>query len=215
MKSPVPVLLLISAIGGTALGEEERAAAYAIRSLNAPDPIFVTSGDSVDVRVTAVPPGAIRSARIALDGRDVTGAFSLTAPGELTGTVSGLRPGINTFEVLEGHRGRRAVARLNVARARAPVLACNAGAFASAVLPVPDTAITSVAPVAATPTVPAHCLVTGTIDAGRVGYPSSPGAPVGAYTYAISWAARLPDAWNGKFFMPGAPPAAREGPTTS
>ena len=56
---------------------------------------------------------------------------------------------------------------------------------------------------AATATVPAHCLVVGTINAGRVGNETSPGAPVSRYTYTINWQARLPDAWNSKFHMPG------------
>src|SRR5438128_829710 len=38
---------------------------------------------------------------------------------------------------------------------------------------------------------------------GRVGMETSPGAPVSRYTYAINWQARLPDAWNSKFHMPG------------
>jgi feruloyl esterase len=63
--------------------------------------------------------------------------------------------------------------------------------------------VTSVTPVAATATVPAHCLVSGTTNAGRIGAETSPGAPVGRYTYAITWQARLPDAWNSKFYMPG------------
>ena len=68
---------------------------------------------------------------------------------------------------------------------------------------MPNTVVTSATPVVATPTVPAHCLVVGTINAGRVGAETSPGAPVSRYTYAINWQARLPDAWNSKFHMPG------------
>src|SRR5262249_25853735 len=62
---------------------------------------------------------------------------------------------------------------------------------------------TSVTHVAATATVPAHCLIVGTIDANRVGYPSSTTAPPSVYTYTINWQVRLPDQWNSKFYMPG------------
>jgi feruloyl esterase len=117
--------------------------------------------------------------------------------------VVGLQPGINSLEVFKNRGERDASAGVKVARAKAPSLACSPASFPASALPVPNTVVTSATPVAATPAVPAHCLVVGTINAGRVGNETSPGAPVSRYTYAINWQARLPDAWNSKFHMPG------------
>jgi feruloyl esterase len=175
---------------------------YTIESLNSPDPIF-TALDSIAVRVTAKSSSAARKAAVRLNGHDVTSALSETEPGVLTGTVAGLQPGINSFEVFKNRGERRAVAGLKVARAKAPSAACSLASFPASALPVPNTVVTSATSVAATATVPAHCLVVGTINAGRVGAETSPGAPVSRYTYAINWQARLPDAWNSKFHMPG------------
>jgi len=174
---------------------------YGIQSLNLPDPIFVSDGTSVSIKIT-VPDDPFRGS-VRLNGADVTGSFSATAAGELTGTVSGLVPGINTFEVFKTPNDPNVRARLRIAKAVSPTRACSMEAFSSVSLPVPNTVITAVTPVAATSTVPAHCFITGTINAGRVGYESSPGAPVSRYTYAINWQARLPQAWNSKFYMPG------------
>jgi len=175
---------------------------YAIRSLNQPDPVFVVGADSVDIEVSG-PARVIGHAGVRLNGEDVSSAFAPGAPGTMTGTVHGLQLGLNTVELFRTAHNRRSVATLKIARARAPALACAAESFPAAALSVPNTVITSVAPVAATATVPSHCLVAGTINAGRIGAETSPGAPVSRYTYAINWQARLPDAWNSKFNMPG------------
>ncbi|HKW36547.1 MAG TPA: tannase/feruloyl esterase family alpha/beta hydrolase [Burkholderiales bacterium] len=175
---------------------------YAIQSLNTPDPIF-TAADSIAVRVTTGSSAAARRVAVRLNGHDVTAALAETEPGVLTGTVVGLFPGINSMEVFKDRREGHAVAGLKVARARVPAAACSLSSFPASALPVPNTVVTSATPVAATATVPAHCFVVGTINAGRVGVETSPGAPVGRYTYAINWQARLPDAWNSKFHMPG------------
>jgi hypothetical protein len=67
-------------------------------------------------------------------------------------------------------------------------------------LPNSTTVITSATLVPASGTIPEHCNVVGTINAGRVGAESSPGV---RQTYAINWQVRLPSAWNGKFWMSG------------
>jgi len=175
---------------------------YAIQSLNTPDPVF-TAGDSVAIRVSADSSKALQKAVVRLNGHDVTSALSESAPGVMEGSVAGLLPGINSFEVLKNRGERDAVASLKVARAKGPSVACALASFPASALPVPNTVVSSATPVAATATVPAHCLVAGTINAGRVGTETSPGAPVARYTYAINWQARLPDAWNSKFHMPG------------
>jgi feruloyl esterase len=196
------VALLAAAGAAAAHGNGRDQGEFTIRSLNAPDPIFVAA-DGIQIRIGAGSDAAIGRTVVRLNGDDVTAAFAASEPGAMTGVVFGLQPGINTFELFETRRDRRPAARLKVARAKAPVLACNAASFPAAALPVPNTVVTSVTPVAATATVPAHCLVNGTINAGRVGNETSPGAPVSRYTYAITWQARLPDAWNSKFHMPG------------
>ena len=204
MKAALRTLLFSLALAaGGAVGHGDDKGDYTLRSLTLPDPIFVT-GDSVQVRIGAASSAAIGRAGVRLNGHDVTSAFSPSEEGAMTGTVVGLQPGINTLELFKSKRDRKhPVATLKVARAKAPALACNASSFPAAALPVPNTVVTSVAPVAATATVPAHCLINGTINAGRVGNETSPGAPVARYTYAITWQARLPDAWNSKFHMPG------------
>ncbi len=196
-------LFLAAAAGGALAGDADEGGGYSIVSLNAPDPIFVTDGDSIAVSVSAQSRRALRKLVVTLNGDDVTFLLAPDGAQALTGTVTGLRPGINSFEVFESRRDRHPVAGLKVALAKTPVVACAADSFAAGALPVPNTVITSVTAVAATSSVPAHCLINGTINAGRVGQETSPGAPVSRYTYAITWQARLPQAWNSKFYMPG------------
>src|SRR5436190_2202908 len=198
-------LLALATFGGGAVAHEDgpdSSDRYAIQSLNLPDPIF-TSADGIQIRVSAGSNAVILRAAVRLNGNDVTSALSPSEPGAMTGTVFGLQPGINTFELFETKKEKRAVATLKIAKAKAPTVACSAASFPSSALPVPNTVISSVAPVAANGTVPAHCLINGTINAGRIGNETSPGAPVTRYTYAITWQARLPQAWNSKFYMPG------------
>jgi len=195
-------LLVLAASGGGAVAHDDGPDGYALQSLNLPDPIF-TAADSVPLRVSASSDALVGRARVKLNGDDVTSAFSPSGAGEVSGTVFGLQPGLNTLEVFRNRGDRHAEARLTIARAKAPSIACSTASFPASALPVPDTLVTSATPVAATATVPAHCLVVGTINAGRVGAETSPGAPVSRYTYAINWQARLPDAWNNKFYMPG------------
>jgi feruloyl esterase len=192
-------LFAFALAGGAAAHDADR---YSIQSLNLPDPIF-TAADNVQIRVSAGSSAAASRASVRLNGDEVTSALAETEPGVLTGTVFGLQPGINSLEVFRSRRDRSPEAGLKIARAKAPSVACAPASFPASALPVPNTVVTSVAPVAATATVPAHCLINGTINAGRIGNETSPGAPVSRYTYAITWQARLPDAWNSKFYMPG------------
>jgi feruloyl esterase len=203
MKLPLRALLLALAAAAGPAAADGDASRYSITSLNSPDPLFVTAGDSVAISVAASPAPALRRLVVRLNGDDVTSALSPSGAGTLSGTVVGLQPGLNTLAVFKDRHDRHEEASLKVALARAPVLPCSGASFPASALPVPNTAITSVQPVAATATVPAHCLINGTINAGRVGAQTSPGAPVSAYTYAITWQARRPDAWNSKFAMPG------------
>jgi hypothetical protein len=198
------LLLALLAFAAAAFAHDDRRdqVDFTLQSLNLPDPIF-TAADSIPIRVGAESSRAARRASVRLNGDEVTSALVETEPGVLTGNVVGLQPGINTLEVFENRGTRHAAATLKVARAKAPSVPCHPDSFPASSLPVPNTVVTSATPVAATATVPAHCLVIGTINAGRVGNETSPGAPVSRYTYAINWQARLPDAWNSKFHMPG------------
>lgn len=204
-RSLCPLLLAVALAvppGSSAAHEGGSSPAYAIESLNSPDPIF-TGAESIPVRISADSEVAIARARVRLNGDDVTSAFLPSEPGAMTGTVAGLLPGLNSLELFKNRGDRHAVASLKIARARMPAVACSTSSFPTSALPVLNTVVSSVTPVAATSTVPAHCLISGTINAGRIGAETSPGAPVSRYTYAINWQARLPDAWNSKFYMPG------------
>jgi hypothetical protein len=208
MRHAVPALLLMVCMTGVSVASDDSnrstyGSEFFVRSLNAPDPVFIPTGSNVEISVSTKSRSAIDRAVIKLNGRDVTASLASWSSTELRGTVTSLKPGLNTLEVFESHKARTASASLKVARAKGPSMPCALEAFSGIKLPIPNTVITAVTPVAPTSAVPAHCLLTGTIDASRVGYESSPGAPVSVYTYAIKWAARLPDAWNSKFFMPG------------
>ena len=197
------VLCLIVTTGVARAQGEQAQDHYTLKSLNVPDPVFVSTGDSVAISVTANPAALIRKIAVKLNGDEVTSALSAAGAGSLSGTVAGLQPGINTFELFETGTSAKAVATLKVARARAPVVPCSADSFPVSALPVPNTAITSVSSVAAGGSLPAHCLINGTINAGRVGTPTPTPTPQSRYTYQITWQARLPNAWNSKFAMPG------------
>lgn len=196
------VLLSVAASAPQA-GERIPANNLTITSLNAPDPVFVGSGDSVPIRVDAVLPASLSRLVVTLNGRDVTAALVPEGSQSLTGTVSGLQPGANLLEVFKNRGNPQPVARLNVARAQFPTTDCSSASLAGVSLPGANVQVTSTTPVAATSSVPEHCLISGTVDAGRVGYPSSPTASESTYTYAIKWQVRLPTAWSGRFRMPG------------
>ena len=137
---------LLAALAFAAGAANAGPAGYSITSLNTPDPIFVTSGNSMPVSISA-PDSALRRATLLLNGNDVTFALSPSGAGTASGTVIGLLPGINTFELLKNAKEKKPMATLKVALAKAPVLACAAGSFPAAALPVPNTVITSVAAV--------------------------------------------------------------------
>jgi feruloyl esterase len=201
MKTLLCAVALSLAFAGSTFADDDAGRNhYTLTSLNAPDPVFVPSSDSVPINVTAEPAALARKLAVRLNGDDITFQLSSDGAGSLSGTVTGLQPGINTFEVFESRRAKKAVATLKVARGRAPVAACSAAAFAAAALPVANTVITSVT-MASTP-VP-HCVINGTINAGRVGTVTPTPTPPSRYTYQITWQARLPNAWNSKFDMPG------------
>src|SRR5215468_622623 len=107
---------------------------YAIRSLNTPIADFVTSGDAVQINVTADSTAAIQRAGLSLNGHDVTAALRPDAgAGSMTGLVSGLVPGLNTFQLFKKRGSQAVVGQLTIIRAMVPVTSC--AAFAGAALP--------------------------------------------------------------------------------
>jgi hypothetical protein len=173
MRSIALCTMLCLSSAGLMAHEEQRAEKVSITSLNQPDPVFVPSGDQVSVNVRARSANTLRKLVVTLDGRNVTHSFSLVDSHSMTATIAGLRPGMNTFEVFMNKGDKRPAASLKVAAALSPAAACSAASFPVNALSGMNVAIVSATPVAATATVPEHCLVNGTIDAGRVGYPSS------------------------------------------
>src|SRR5437868_2347366 len=139
------LFIALALVAGAAVADPS---GYSITSLNTPDPIFVASGNSMPISVTA-PDSALRRATVLLNGHDVTSALAPSGPGTMSGTVVGLLPGINTFELLKNAKEKKPLATLKVAKAKPPVLACSTASFPASALPVPNTAITSVAAVAA------------------------------------------------------------------
>src|SRR5262245_50920262 len=96
MKRSICLLAVVVA-GGAAAHDADR---FSIQSLNAPDPVF-TAADSVPIRVSTGSSAAARRASVRVNGDEVTSALAETEPGVLTGTVTGLQPGINSIEVFK------------------------------------------------------------------------------------------------------------------
>ena len=76
MKRALLVSLALTAGVATA---DPKPIGYSITSLNTPDPIFVTSGGSMPVNITA-PGAALRKVTLLLNGYDVTSALSPSGP---------------------------------------------------------------------------------------------------------------------------------------
>jgi feruloyl esterase len=176
--------------------------AYTIESLNAPIAEFVTTGDTVAVKVTGPSNAAILRTGLRLNGQDVTAHLAPDgAVGSLTGTIPGLQVGVNTFELFKSPTSTAELAELTVIRATLPTTTC--AALAGASLPVPDTVITSTvvnangATSAAGVPLPEHCVVRGTIE-GRIGI-----GPAGPTPYGTMFELRLPTNWNGRFIFQG------------
>src|SRR3954467_820142 len=110
MKRALFIALALAA--GAAFADSNQSG-YSITSLNTPDPIFVTSGDAVPISVTA-PDSALRRATLLLNGHDGTSALASSRPAAQRGTVHGLLPGINTFELLKNAKEKKPLATLKV-----------------------------------------------------------------------------------------------------
>ena len=197
------LLVMVFLSAGSAFSEANPiapAAPYTIQSLNAPDPEFVSSGDSVLVKVTGPSTKSVLNSSVRLNGKDVTRVFSSDGtPGSMTGTVSGLIPGVNIIQVYPSKRSERALAKLTASTPVFPKLDC-AGLTGLVIPPYlldsPSDVvqITSAVPTSATATLPEHCIVQAKINP-RIGVNNTP--------FAIGFEVRLPASWSGRFFFQG------------
>src|SRR5579872_6098837 len=89
-----------------------QAGQYSISTPGLPLVGFATS-TSVTIDVSGPSAHAIEEARLLLNGKDVSSSLHAgSTPASLTGAVSGLQQGVNTFELIESRESHRAVARL-------------------------------------------------------------------------------------------------------
>jgi hypothetical protein len=210
------------------------------RAHNKPEPEFSLSspglvltgyvtGASVPITVTSSQRIARGSLKLKLNGVDVTSALHADGAGSLSGTVAGLEPGANVFELFarddDGRRSTRhhrhhnrhdhdwdQVAQLTIMKAIAPALACDLTTISTLggfpVQPsgtMAGTRITAVSLVAATATLPEYCLVRGILEERNDGLSGIPGTP--SYRtnqhYGTLFEVRLPTAWNGRYMFQG------------
>jgi hypothetical protein len=197
-----PGVLAAAAAAACAVGAPALAAdGYSIRSLNAqPTPELVRDGNMVPVRVTAPSTALVLRSTVRLNGQNVTSALVPDGtPGTLTGTVAGLKAGVNVFEVFAGKTSTVPLARYTVSTSLTPQLAC-AGLVG---IPIPTAlldeptdvvTITSAVPTAATAALPAHCIVRGS---------ANPHVGANGTRFAIGFEVRLPTQWSGRLSFQG------------
>jgi hypothetical protein len=173
---------------------------------------FVTT-DTATIVITAQSPGLLRQAILLLNGRDVTSAFQQDGNARsMSGAVSGLQIGSNTFELLRSKPKKDPVARLVIERATTPVIAC-ASLATLAGFPIQPSATAEGTTITLAQLVPAttganplpeHCQIQGTLQA-RTGLAGPPGTPsfTTAQPYGTRFEVRLPTLWNGRYMFQG------------
>src|ERR1043166_3888850 len=171
---------------------------YGIRSTNTAI-AGATTGDSVQINATGPSTALILRSTLTLNGKNVTSSLQPDGTGSMSGTVSGLMVGANTFQLYAMKGQTTPVATLIIERATAPAIACSAipsltGFPVQPVGNVGGTTITSAGLTAATQTLPEHCLVRGGTQQ-RIG--------TDGVQYANLFEIRLPSAWNGRFLFTG------------
>ena len=188
------------------------ASGYSISTPSIPLIGFVTS-DTVTVDVARPASMNTGKTRLLLNGRDVSAALQPgQSAGTLTGSVSGLQQGVNTFE-LESRESHHALAKLVVERATTVTNAATACAalmnipsnqfpiqpntvgFGTVIILAKLNAAGSVT-VGTTP-LPEHCQVQGLLRS-RIGVS---GIDSGAQQYATKFEVRLPTQWNGRYMF--------------
>ena len=183
--------LLLTAMSAA---DSRAGAGYSIQSPNTALTGLV-SGDTVRINITGPSTALILRSAVTLNGNNVTWALQPDgASGSMTGNVSGLKVGSNTFQLFASKTSLVPVAQLVIERGTAPGVACASLTNVAAALPVQPTTLTLVQLNAATPTLPEHCQIDGDINR-RIG--------VDGRSYGIRFRLRLPTAWNGRFYMGG------------
>ena len=158
------LFIVLVSVGSAFSGATPAATAppYTIKSLNTPYPEFVSSGDNVLVRIMGPSTKAVLNSSVRLNGNEVTQVFSFDGEtGSMTGTVSGLIPGVNIIQVYPSKKSQQVLAKLTVSTATLPELNCSGLTFLTIppeFLPSPSDVvqITSATPTAATATLPEH-----------------------------------------------------------
>ena len=186
---------------------QEDEAVFALTTPDAPVVGYVAS-DTVTIRIDG-PSKGIPRVVLTLNGHDVSKAL---APGDtagsMTGSVSGLRPGSNTFRVFESKGSKEPAARLVVERATGPQLGCESLAALSGFPIQPSGAVggTTItlarlnpAQTTGTNPLPEHCQIQGILQSrtGVSGPFSTPQA------YGTTFELRLPTVWNGRYMFQG------------
>jgi len=137
-------------------------------SISAPGTVLAGYVIGPSLAVSVVAPDGKHSERVTLrlNGADVTSALHADASGALSGTVDGLQPGANSFELFAK---KESVASLTVMRALAPAVSC-ASLASLAGFPVQGgfdgKVVTQATLTAASSTLPEYCLVRGILLKG-------------------------------------------------
>jgi len=190
------------AAAGNGHGHSPAGAGYSIQSLNAPLPDFVTTGDTVTIRIAGPSAGSLEHALLKLNGRDVSSALQPDGTGTMTATVSGLGAGTNTFRLYRTKRSDDPVAKLVVKGATGPAVACASLATLTdfPIQPSGTTGGTTITMARLNPAttgtnpLPEHCQVQGML-LERIG--------VGGTPYRTRFELRLPTVWNGRYMFQG------------
>ena len=160
-------------------------------------------GDSVQINLTAPSSDLARRMVLKLNGSNVTSSLQATAPGIMTGSVSGLVGGDNLVQLFANKSAKKASAELRLVRGIQSKVDCasmkgRAVAASDIGLPTKGATITDAKIVAAVPPatgatwgVPEYCAISGAIA------PIDPAAP------NIDFQVDIPTSWNQKAFHEG------------
>ena len=186
---------------------QEEGAAYSVTSPDTAVAAYVTS-DTATIRVSG-PAKAIRRAVLTLNGHDVTRSL---IPGEsagsMTGSVSGLSVGSNTFRLFESKGSKEPAARLVIERATTPEASCESLASLTGfpIQPNGATGGTTITLARLNPAqttganpLPEHCQIQGILQS-RTGVSGPFSMP---QAYGTTFEVRLPTVWNGRYMFQG------------
>ncbi len=187
--------------------QDDEAASFTLATPDTSVVGYVTS-DTAQIQVEG-PVKGIRRAVLTLNGHDVTKALRPgDTAGSMSGSVSGLALGSNTFRLFESKASREPVAKLVIERATTPAASCESlaaltGFPIQANGAVGGTTITlarlNPAQTTGTNPLPEHCQIQGILQS-RTGVSGPFGTP---QTYGTTFEVRLPTVWNGRYMFQG------------